>query len=589
MSDRQDVITAEIIRNYLETVSQEISATVENTAMSPIFTMNHDYSCGVFYWDGLDVQILARDMAVPVHIFATLDSVRMLFKEFGADDIHEGDIFLVTDPYLGGTHCPDWTIIKPLHVGGRPAFFPCVRGHVNDVGGPVPGNYNVHAREVWQEGFRISPVRIVDRGRPVRDLWEVILANTRLPHEVRGDLMAMVGATTVGERRIRELMAKFGPEVVEASVDHILRYSEVQIRAEIARWPDGVYRATEYVDHDFAGHHDIPIHVTVTIAGDELTVDFTGSSPQVPGFINSPPGNSLSQVFTAFTAMCPDIPVNSGFFRPIHVVLPEGSIVNPRAPAPVGHCTLVPGSTMIEAVMKAFEPVVPRLVGNAACDLNSVVSFGTDPEGRYWLGRDMNTTPMSAGGAYGTDGWGAWAATFCALRLPPMELLEAQYPYCYVQAEYAPDTAAPGRWRGAPAVRFRRRNLGPMRVTIYNAGYRNPLAGFAGGHRGAGNYYVIREGLPDEMRVTDLAYAESLPAGSHLASQSGGGGGWGDPLDRDAGAVLDDWLDELVSLEAARREYGVVIDLATRAVDAAATLRLRAELRERRRGGERPA
>jgi N-methylhydantoinase B len=576
---RQDLITAEIIRNYLETVSQELSATVENTALSPIFTLNHDYSCGVFYTDGGEIRLLARDMAVPVHIFASLDSVRIVFERFG-DDIAEGDVFLVTDPYLGGTHCPDWTIIKPVLLADDVAFLPCVRGHVNDVGGPFPGNYNVNAREVWQEGFRIPPIRLVERGTPVRDLWEVVLANTRLPSEVRGDLMAMVGACRVGERRIRELVAKYGVDTLRRSVDYVVDYSETRLRAEISRWPDGVYRHTELVDHDFAGHRDIPVQIELTVAGDALAIDFAGTSPQVPGFINSPRGNTLSQVFTAITALCPDVPINTGFFRPVSVSLPAGSLVNPESPAPVGNCTLCPGTTIIDAVMKAFEQVVPDLVGTAAVDMNSARSFGVDSRtGRYWVGSDISSTAMSAGAAKGTDGWGAWAATFCALRLPPLEMYELSYPYAYLLDEYACDTAAPGQWRGAPAIRYRRRHTDEMRCTIYNAGHRNSLVGYVGGHRGAGNHWVIREGEPDELTVTESCYAEVLPAGSLLFAQSGAGGGWGDPVDRDPQLVLDDWLDELVSLAGARRDYGVVIDPVARAVDAEAT---REERRRRR-------
>jgi N-methylhydantoinase B len=574
-----DPITAEIIRNSLDTVCQELSATVENTALSPIFTLNHDYSCGVFYWDGTDVQLLARDAAVPVHIFASLDSVRTMLEAF-AGDVAQDDVFLIADPYMGGTHCPDWTIIKPVLLDEDTVFFPCVRGHVNDVGGPVPGNYNVHAREVWQEGFRIPPIRLVERGRPIADLWEVVLANTRLPDEVRGDLQAMVGACSVGERRIRDLATKYGAAALRNSVRYVVDYSETRLRAEIRKWPDGKYMHTELLDHDFAGNRDVPVTVTLTVEGDGVTVDFDGTSPQVPGFVNSPRGNTLSQVFTAITALCPEIPVNSGFFRPIDVKLPERSLVNPEPPAPVGHCTLVPGTSVIDAVMKAFEQVTPLLVGTAACDMNSARAFGIDSAtGRYWVGSDLSATPMSAGGAYGADGWGAWAATFCALRLPPLEMIENYWPYRYLLNEYVTDTAAPGQWRGAPAVHYRRWHTDDMRCTIYNASYCHPLAGYAGGHRGAGNYWVIREGAPDELVVTESCYAEPLPRDSQLFAQSGAGGGWGNPLDRDPEAVLDDWLDELVSLEAARRHYGVVIDAAYEAVDLDATRAERERLR----------
>ena len=569
--DRQDKITTEIIRNSLETACQELSATVENTALSPIFTLNHDYSCGVFSAiDGV-VTLLARDLAVPVHIFASLDSVHTMFDAFGSD-VHPDDVFLVTDPYMGGTHCPDWTVIKPVFLGNQTIFLPCVRGHINDVGGPLPGNYNVNAREVWQEGFRIPPVRIVERGEPVDDIWATLLANTRLPDEVRGDLVAMVGACRVGERRLTALASKYGVGALRRSVRYILDYSETRLRSRVREWPDGTYTHTEYVDHDFAGHRDIPICVELTIAGDSLTVDFAGSSAAVPGFINSPRGNSLSQVFTALTAICPDIPINTGFFAPVEVRLPSGSIVDARSPSPVGNCTLCPGTTIIDAMMKSFEQVGPELVGTAACDMNSARCFGVSAlTGRYWVGSDLAATAMSAGGAYGTDGWGAWAATFCALRVPPLEMFELQFPWEYELNEYAIDTAAPGQWRGAPAIHYRRRHTDEMRCTIYNSGHRHALAGYVGGSRGAGNHWVIREGLADQLTVTESCYAELLPAGSTLFAQSGAGGGWGEPFDRDAEAVLADWLDELVSVRSALVDYGVVIDVNTATVDIEAT------------------
>ena len=577
-SEKTRRITAEIIRNYLETVSREISATIENTAMSPIFTLTHDYSCGVCYNTGDEIQLVARDLAVPTHIFSTVESVRTILERYGSD-VAAGDVFLVCDPYMGGTHIPDWTVIRPVFIGARPAFFTIVRGHINDAGGPMPGNYNAEARDMWQEGFRIPPLRIVRAEEPVADLWRVILANTRTPQEVTGDLKAMIGACGTGERRVMELMARYGAPTVEASVVDILRHSEVQVREQIARWPDGVYRHVEYVDHDYAGNRDLPIAVTVTIAGDSLTVDFTGSSGEAAGYVNSPPCNSMAQVFIALTAMCPEIPVNSGFFRPIRVVLPERSIVNPRPPAPVGHCTLVPATTITDAVMKALEQAAPELVGTASCDMAGNRCFGVDSRsGRYWISSDMAGSPMSAGGAFGTDGWGAWAATFSSLRIPPLEVFEMQFPWRYELAEYAIDTAAPGRWRGAPAHHYRRLNLDPMRANVYNSGYRNSLAGYAGGKRGAGNYWILREGAADEMRATECSFAELLPAGSRVFSQSGGGGGWGDPMERDPAAVLEDWLDELVSLEGARRDYGVVIDAPSCSVDLAATEALRRRL-----------
>jgi N-methylhydantoinase B len=578
---KSDLITAEIVRNYLETACGEMSRVVENTSISPIFSETHDYSVGIFYADARGVSLLARSQSVPVHIFAALTSVETVLDIYKGN-VNEGDLFFASDPYYGGSHIPDWTVVNPIFVDGKPTFFTSVRGHVNDVGGCAPGGYNTLAREIWHEGFRVPPVKLREGGKPVDDIWNLILSNTRTKDDLTGDLNAMVGGCIIGERRLRELMAKYGGNAVARSVDYVLDYSENRLRAEIEQWPDGVYRGRSVLDHDYAGGGDVPVEATITVKGSDLTIDLAGSHPQVPGFVNSVATNTISNIYSSLVALCPDIPVNSGYFRPVKIVLPPHSVVNCDPPAPVGHSTVCIGSDIMEAVMKAFEHIAPDRVGSANIDLVNVRVYGTNSRtGRYFVGSDINATAMSAGGATGTDGWGGYAAPFCALRLPSLEMYERQYPYQYLQVEYVTDTAAPGKFRGAPALHYRRRMLDPVRAIIYNQGYRHPMQGYLGGKSGAGNYFVLNEGAADEVRVTDACYDISVGRGNVVFAQSGAGGGWGDPLERDPARVLADVRDGYVSVEGARRDYGVVLDRDGTAVDEAATQRERAALRTR--------
>ncbi len=484
-----DRITAEIIRNYLEAVSEEISKTMEMTAVSNVYNEAHDYSCGVFYYDGSDVSLLARAAAVPSHIWASIASVQAII-DFFPGELYEGDILVLSDPYFGGSHIPDWTVMKPVFHEGIPVFFPGVRAHMLDVGGPAAGGYNILARDVWQEGFRLPPMKVFDRGRLRGDVWDLMMANTRIPDTITGDFNAMVGGCRVGERRIIELMQKYGTATVIESVDYILDYSEGLVRKGIAEWPNGSYEGESILDHDYAGTKNISVRVTLTKQDDAITVDFTGTGAQTTGFVNSTPGNSASHVYAQFAAMFPDVPVNSGFFRPVTCVFPEGSVVNPRSPAPVGNSTVCIGADIGQAVMKALEQIAPTKAATGEVDLTILITMGDDRRyaDPFFISIDYFASATCAGGAHGQDGWGTWSALFCALHLATIEMSEVQYPFLYRMAEYATDTAAPGEWRGVPAFHMLREHTddfvgeGKMNVLVQmNA---HPLQGYAGGEPG---------------------------------------------------------------------------------------------------------
>lgn len=579
-----DLITAEIIREYLLNVSQEMSEIVTRTAMSPVFNEGHDYSTAIFYFDGREVCLLARAAVVPEHIYAALESLKIMMKTFEGD-IHEEDVGLVNDPYFGGSHLPDWTMMYPVFFEEKPVFFPVVRAHMLDVGGPVAACKNAYAKTIWQEGFRIYPLKLIEKGKVREDIWRMLLANTRLASDVDNDLRAMFGACKVAGNRIRGLVDKYGIDEVKESVTYILDYSEKRIREEISTWPNGEYEGETFLDSDWGGgHKDINIKCKVIVKGDSLTIDLAGSHPQVEGCVNSPGSNTASWLYTPLTTICPDVPVNSGFFRPVRIILPAGTVVNPDPPYPTGQATVCVGNQICEALMAALEKCVPDKVATAGLDLTFLYNWGTDGRhGNYFLSLDYIASACSAGGSYGQDGWGGYTATHCALRIPTYEMTEIQFPFLYYKGEYVTDSAAPGKWRGVPAWELVREltNGKDAIVNIFVQSYKYPLRGYAGGKPGTGNWFVVNLGKPDEIFVDSFLDRYPSPSGQVNLARSGGGGGWGDPLERDPKMVLEDVLDEYVSVEGAESDYGVVIDRKTLKVDEEATTKLR---EKRKRG-----
>ena len=578
-----DIILGEIVREYFETVAFEMNTNMENTAVSTVFNEAHDCSAGLFYYDGDNVNLIARAYAEPVHIFASVHSVAGLLKYY-RNELAQGDIIVVNDPYYYGSHLPDYTVMKPVFYNSKPVFFAAVRGHMTEIGGPVAGGYNSDARDSWQEGFRLAPIKLFERGELQQDMMDLLLVNCRQPQVLQGDLNAMIGACRLAERRIVTLIEKYGIEELLDATKYILDYSERRIRAEIKKWPDGSYSGRSVLDSDFANTRDINVDCTIHIKGDEAVVDFTGSHEQVRGYVNSRPGNSGSWVYSAFNVVFPDIPINSGFFRPISLVLPEGTVVNSTPPAPVGNSTVCIGNDIGQSVMKALEKIAVELVGAAGLDLCPDIYSGNDPrspDNRFYVSVEYLATPISSGAAYGVDGWGGFSVPHSSVIITTVEMQEVAHPIVYLQAEYAIDTAAPGRWRGTPAWIMQRMNPDGAWVThnFFIQGYRNPLHGYAGGHSGAGNYCILDYGGPSERKETELVFLYPSKPGEVIFFQSGGAGGWGPPLEREPNKVLEDVRSELVSVEAARRDYGVVIDLENMEVLETETAKLRESMR----------
>lgn len=554
-------LTAQIIASNLDATAQEMSATVTRTALSPIFNEAHDFTTGIFDFRGRrEARLVAQAPGCTLHLYAIVGAVDAILERFRFD-LHEGDVLLLNDPFAGGTHGPDWTMVAPACHQGRPVLLPAVRAHMGDNGGPVAGGYNPRAEEAWQEGLRIPPIKIQERGEPRADVLKWLLANNRLPHWLEGDLAAMMGACRIADARIQQLFARYGVETVRAAVDHTIAYSERRTRQEIRAWPNGRYAGATWTDHDFQGSHDLEIRAEVTVGDEDVAIDFSGSAEQARGFINSPLTNTRSFVFVAIATVLPaDIPINEGLMRPVRVHAPPGTVVNPRPPAPCGHATAIVGAEITEAVLKALEGAVPERVGANSHKLPLAYTHGHDPrtgQGQEYVNLNFHGYTGGAGAAYGVDGWGLYPPIMAGVILPSIEMTEVQYPCRILRHEIAADTGGPGRWRGACGVVTEIESLDPAsRTHVMVSGHRHTIRGFAGGQDGSPSGVTLRAGAPDQFVVTEVAFDVPMGAGDVMRFERGGGGGWGPPERRDPAAIRADLENGYVTLEGARRDYG---------------------------------
>jgi len=402
--------------------------------------------------------------------------------------------------------------------------------------------------------------------------------NTRLP-TYRGDLMAMLAACRTGVKRIGELLLRYGAPSVRNACDQAIAYGVRRIRAEVAAWPDGDYVGEAFLDHDGMGNEDINVRATLRIRGDHLTVDMSGSHDQVQSYVNSSKANTYSNVYLAVaTMMDPEIPKNDAFFEAIDIVLPARSVVNADEPAPVTACTLNIGGEVAEAVAYAFEAILPERVYPQTLKIGALVmGFGVHPEtGEFFLDANIDSGAGWSSAVRGMDGWGGLPNHYGMSTLANAEIVEMRFPYRVVERELVADTGGPGRWRGSCGSRVVKKTRASMLLNFSAIGRRWPIKGVAGGHDGAPNRWTVYLDEPGEREETGLGYLLAFEPGGAWSFQLGGGGGWGDPLEREPQAVLEDVLDGYVSVEAARRDYGVVLHVDGRRVDIDATRNERA-------------
>jgi N-methylhydantoinase B/oxoprolinase/acetone carboxylase alpha subunit len=565
-----DLVTLEILRSALVALTEEMGLAMGRTSHSPIFNEGRDYSCAVFDGRG---EMVAQAAFDPLHLGAMPFAVEWALAELGIDRLGPGDVILANDAYRGGSHLPDFTMMAPVVVDGRIVAICANRAHQVDIGGSVPGSFYGEATEVFQEGIVVPPVLMYREGRLVDDTWRLILANVRDEESTRGDMQAMYGSLRIGERRIRELSARHGTETFAAALEEIKDYSERRMRAELEAIPDGVYRFTSFMEDDGHTTDGFAVAVTLTIDGSDVIADFTGSSPQAKGPINAPYAVTASNVYCPFLeVVSPDIPTNHGCYRPLTVIAPPGTIVNPTHPAPVVGGNVETSARISEAVMGALAQALPdRVVAPSHGTFLNLTGGGRDPRsGRdvvFYLYREGGW-----GGRRGADGCSALFGTWSNDRQSSMEANEQAYPILFEAHALTVDSDGAGRMRGGLGTTMRIRVLAPaLRLSLIGERCRSAPFGIFGGSSpdplANGLWNQLAFELADGRRGTAVdLFGRSSPSkwgdvelheGDVIEYVTVGGGGYGPAAERAAVDVRRDVEAGYVTAARAQAAYGV--------------------------------
>jgi N-methylhydantoinase B len=582
---RFDPVTAEIIRGAMETVCYEVATHVSLTATTPILNQSNERNATILDGRG---RLAALSVGIPQFMLSSTLPVRFAIDFFGAGGLHDGDVLIANDPYHGGGHLPDYNVFAPVVVDGKLLLIVSIQCHHADTGGAAPGGYIVDALDIWAEGVRFPAVKVVDRGVERHDVIYMMKTNNRNPTFL-GDIRAQIGAAQRGRDRLKELIAKYGAKAVIQAVEHSIDHARRRFREEVRKWPDGVFYGDAYVDNDPLGNTDIRVHVKVTVQGERLTVDFTGSDTRQNVSANSTYGNTRGYVVAQIASMMdPAIPKNEGFFESIELIVPKGCCLNPHDNRPVAAGTHHPGVEVGEAIAKALGHIIPERSCPQIYKMGMpTVIFGTHPvTGKMFIDHSVDTFAAYCGAVKGQDGWGAMNVSFGNLIRATAEINESIFPHRQMARDYAPDTGGPGRWRGCPGSLYVKTLTAPATVYAYVVGRKYPMPGIAGGKNGMPNEMRCRVGSKQEFLAEGPSRQVPHQAGESYAYRYGGGGGWGDPLERDPEKVKEDVLDEYVSMRGARYDYGVVLTGSVEELDVEidwqATRELRAQIRAER-------
>ena len=588
-----DPVTLEVVRNRLDSIVREMGDITLRTARSAVVYAGRDFSCGLL---DTSAQLLAVGTSIPVHIFPIVWQVRNTIKRFEGD-IHEGDIFIGNDPYDGGTHLNDVLIFLPIFHEGEIVGYAANRAHWYDVGGMVPGSISGSSREIYQEGIRIPPIRLGQNDLINRDIMDMILLNVRVPEESRGDIMAQTASCRVAGQHIVGLINRYGKESLLQHFDEVLDTSERRMRSIISDLPQTTVTHEGYMDNDGVVAERKRIRVQVTVNGDNLHVDYTGTAVESQGPLNV--GLALAYCFAFMgvkAALDPKGPINSGCFRPIEVTAPPGTMLNASAPSAAGGMAEV-GQAAIYT-MVALSKLAPQHVS---------AEEGSGANHQNLAGMDMRFDdphrfiyydyPSGGGGGRATKDGVDFVRNLRSgnVNIQSIEVLENLFPVFFHRHELRQDSGGPGQFRGGMGGirQYQTPSDGVYSMLTDHAVV--PTAGLFGAKSGAlGKWEVIRQGelitISPEFGSKSTAFP--IKAGDILRQSTFGGGGYGDPLERETARVHEDVVDEKVSVEHAREAYGVVIDSDTLVVNEEATIEERRRLAGERiylavqRGGE---
>ena len=540
-----DPITLAVIENGLVQVCNEMDLAFSRAAFSPVIAEANDRSDGI-YALGTGELIAQGELGLPVFVGTMQYSTRAVIDAIAdgrAAPAEEGDVFILNDPYLGGTHLMDVKFVEPFFYQGQQFCWLANTGHWPDIGGTVPGGFSANATEVEQEGLRLPPVKLYKRGELDRELWQVILSNIRVPDQRVGDIRAQKAALNVGKRRLADILDRYGRPTIEAAIAELRRRAEAQMRSLIAPIPDGTYTGEAYVDSDGVVNEPLTVRLKVTKSGTDLVFDLGGSSPPCKGPMNSVIATTRSSVWLAVKHVFPEVPINAGMFEPLRIVDPEGTFLYARYPRPVSGCAAEVSQRVAEAVFAALVKAVPeRVTAAPAGTSGNFVLGGWDPErGRNYV--MYHITGGGYGGNVDHDGLSYGCSTIGISKSPPIEVLEQQFPLLFNEYALAEGSGGAGRHRGGFGLRY------SLTLTGGEA-----KASFVMDHARFGPQGVLggEDGRPGRIRVAFQGGGEHVPphlskdqgipvaAGDTIAITTPGGGGYGDPHERDPALVARD-------------------------------------------------
>ena len=551
-----DPITLSVIRGRLLSIANGMLEVAFRCGVTSYMYEIRDCSFGLIDRQG---GLIAQSDGIPLFAGSLGPAVKNCMEIVGTENLEEGDVVISNLPSITGNHTCDGILFVPIFYKGRLFGFASGKSHWIDLG--AKGSYPADARDIFEEGLRIPPLKIYKRGRLNEEVWGIVKANSRAPDLVFGDMQAQIAACRFAQAQLTELLDRYGEELVEASIEEIYDHSERTLREAIRRLPDGVWEAEDFLD-------DVrePLRLKVMKAGDRLVVDLSGSAPEQVGTLNSLWVTTVSAVRFAVKALfCPDLPPNEGFSRPIEVVAPYGSIFNASPSVPCFLCGNV-AQTIIELMNKALHTVLPERI--PACSGADVIGngfFGVRRDGKYW--GTIVPSIIGQGADHLSDGENYLMHPSCGGgKNLPVEILESKYPLFVERLEFVQDSGGAGRQRGGLGSLIEVRLLSAATFFCFIEKSKTPHFGLFGGKPGLRNYAVVnskRMGVFEVLKTSGI----ELEEGDSVVIVAGGGGGYGNPLERDPQRVLWDVINGYVSLDAARREYGVVIDPRDMAID----------------------
>ena len=554
VANELDPIALEVIRNKLEGIANEMQHSLLRSAFSPIVKEGLDASASLFTLDG---ETLAQSISIPIHLGTLIPIVAEILKRYPVDTMAEGDMYVLNDPYQGGTHLPDIAIVMPVLVDGQPLGLSTTMVHHQDVGGMTPGSVPTNATEIFQEGIRIPPMKLASAGKMDEGLLELLRLNVRLPDVFMGDLNAQFAACNVGRRRLQDLSDTYGRAFLLTAFDTLLDRSETMTRDALRKIPEGTYRYVDYLDNDGIALDDpIRISVAAIIEDGEITFDLSGTSPQVKGPFNCVPSGSLSAACFAIRVLTgSDIPSNGGCFRPISLNLPEGSIVNPMEPAPVNARTATI-KRIAGCMVSAFQEALPdQVTADSAGEMLILQFGGQHPGGRRFVVGELIASGSGAGKF--SDGVDVIETDASNCMNLPVEALELEAPIRVHRFALREDSGGAGERRGGLGV-IREYEILEGEIKFTHRGERHYCAarGYAGGSEGAMSHSVIvRAGGETEIIPSKLV--TELRKNDRLIIETAGGGGYGAPSSRPREQVLADIRDGKISEETAEETYGL--------------------------------